>query len=326
MDLLTKQKEALDALVKEIDYEEDRSMDITSYLNLIQKRCFDVAQIVHMGQLDKAGKPYIQHPLRVASKATNLVGYCAALLHDAIEDGKELNITPHFLHVTLDLPAVIVEAVEYLSRRESETYEQYLNRVSLNYQATKVKIDDGLDNSNVARFDHPTHDQMLRCQRYLGKVYSLKTRSEFQHSQLYDIALDITAMHKVSPMQYCTDEVYEDDGVIYERIYFGYSGRIHRSYVIVFNGVVNDNGTVIMQVSTYPGEKEYAEKQFYVPKRTVHEFKAKDEAVEYIHKVHKLLDKVGMKPAVGDAGFDNTRLCTGIAESVFMAGLDRAHS
>lgn len=326
MDLRAKQQEALINLVAQVNPDEEKSMAITDYFNLVRERAFNIAQIVHMGQFDLAGKPYIQHPLRVASHATNLVGYCAALLHDAIEDGKELGITPHFLHVALNLPAVIVSAVEYLSRREGETYGQYLNRVSLNYEATKVKIDDGIDNSNVARYDHPTHDQMLRCQRYLGKVYSLKSKCEFQHGQLYDIALDMKALHAVSPMSYYPEEVYEDDGVIYERIYFGYEGCLNRSYTIIFNCVINDDGTVAMQVSTYPREKEYAEKQFYVPKRTTHKFGAKDEAMEYINNVHRLFVKAGMKSASKDDGLAISRFPGAITEENFKAQLDRTHS
>lgn len=45
-----------------------------------------IATTAHAGQTDKAGRPYIDHPRRVASRLVDLQEQAAAWLHDVIED------------------------------------------------------------------------------------------------------------------------------------------------------------------------------------------------------------------------------------------------
>ncbi|MDU5129714.1 HD domain-containing protein, partial [Atopobium minutum] len=45
-----------------------------------------IATKAHAGQFDKAGKPYIEHPKRVAANCATDTQKAAALLHDVIED------------------------------------------------------------------------------------------------------------------------------------------------------------------------------------------------------------------------------------------------
>jgi len=42
------------------------------------------------GKVDKAGKPYILHPLRLAARLDDPIAQCVALLHDVIEDSPQL--------------------------------------------------------------------------------------------------------------------------------------------------------------------------------------------------------------------------------------------
>jgi (p)ppGpp synthase/HD superfamily hydrolase len=45
-----------------------------------------LARRAHAGQTDKAGRPYIEHPLRVMHRLRGEYEQLAAILHDVLED------------------------------------------------------------------------------------------------------------------------------------------------------------------------------------------------------------------------------------------------
>jgi (p)ppGpp synthase/HD superfamily hydrolase len=107
----------------------------------------------HEGQIDKSGRPYYLHPLRVAMR----VAHCsaaerhAALLHDVVED------TATTLQ---DLRALgysdeIIELVDLLTRDKpgGESHNAYIERIvqSRNARALRVKLADVYDNMSPAR-------------------------------------------------------------------------------------------------------------------------------------------------------------------------------
>ena len=107
-----------------------------------------LAERLHAGQTDKAGKPYIGHPARVAARMrtpeTQIVGW----LHDTVEDtGLALD------EVRERFGAEIADAVDAVTRRDGEAWEAYLMRVKANPLARQVKISDLIDNSNLSRLD-----------------------------------------------------------------------------------------------------------------------------------------------------------------------------
>jgi len=108
-----------------------------------------VATSLHAGQVDKVGEPYILHPLRVMSR----LGHNApeserivAVLHDVIED------TPCTL-ATLQptFGNEIIAALDAISRRPGEPYDDYIGRVELNKLACRVKVADLRDNLDETR-------------------------------------------------------------------------------------------------------------------------------------------------------------------------------
>src|SRR5258706_6160057 len=50
------------------------------------ERAIALAARKHEGQLDKAGAPYILHPIRVMLRVASLEEKMAAVLHDVVED------------------------------------------------------------------------------------------------------------------------------------------------------------------------------------------------------------------------------------------------
>lgn len=327
MNFITKQKEDLLELVKQVAANKEEGLSIDEYLFSLQKRSISLARIVHRGQKDKAGKPYIQHPMRLAGKTTNLVGFCSAMLHDVVEDGKELGITLDFLRNEMDLPNVIVNAVDALSRRDGETYGDYLKRLVLNYQAAKVKIDDGIDNSNIARFDLPSHSDMIRCQKYLERVCSLKSKPEFQHQQVYDIVMDLMAMNRISPMVYHMEEDNDGGGnAVYHRIYFGYEGCQERRYVLTMNSLLNQDGTFSLHLNTYSSVVEYANRHVYLPVRTIMKFNDKREMQEYMANVYRLIEINALQLQQENVSLWHSPSKAITAEKYFMHSLDNFHA
>jgi (p)ppGpp synthase/HD superfamily hydrolase len=108
------------------------------------ERAFTIALRAHEAQVDKVGQPYFLHLVRVMLRVEAGPGRVVALLHDLIEDTDWT--VEDLLREGFD--AEIVAAVESLTRREDETYEQFTDRVMLNPLAVTVKIADLQDNMN----------------------------------------------------------------------------------------------------------------------------------------------------------------------------------
>lgn len=82
----------------------------------------------------------LAHALQVASRVAwpSTAGWLTGLLHDAIEDG---GVTADDLHEAF-VPPDVVTAVEVLTRRQDETYADYIGRVAENPLARAVKLAD----------------------------------------------------------------------------------------------------------------------------------------------------------------------------------------
>ena len=110
-------------------------------------KAMNIAYTAHHGQFDKAGVPYIFHPLHLAEAMDEEYACCAALLHDTVED----------THVTLEqlaveFPAEVVEAVKLLTHVPNTDYFEYIRAIRSNPIARKVKLADLAHNSDATRF------------------------------------------------------------------------------------------------------------------------------------------------------------------------------
>ena len=94
-----------------------------------------LAVSAHKGQLDKAGAPYILHPLRLMMAVETEHQKMAALLHDVVED---CDMTLQQL-VEWGYPEEVVRAIDHLTRREGETYRQFTERAGSDPVARVVK-------------------------------------------------------------------------------------------------------------------------------------------------------------------------------------------
>lgn len=118
----------------------------------------------HAGQRDKMGCAYFQHPMRVAMHCTTDAEKIVALLHDTIED---TDVTPDYL-LAEGFPREIVDTVLSVTKREGESYEDFVRRASQNHIGRVVKLRDLEDNLNAVRLDHFDADMAARYNKYLA--------------------------------------------------------------------------------------------------------------------------------------------------------------
>ena len=112
------------------------------------ERAYDIAAAAHSEQVDKAGQPYLRHPVRVAQAVApvGLVHVAVALLHDVVED---TDVTLADLREAM--PEQVVEAVDALTHRKGEPRADYYERVAANPIALVVKRADIADNMSPDR-------------------------------------------------------------------------------------------------------------------------------------------------------------------------------
>ena len=127
-----------------------------------------LAEALHEGQKDRAGLPYITHPQRVAGRLTSPREQVVAWLHDTVED---TDMTVEGLSARFGPETAA--AVDAISRREGEAWDDYIERVKRDPVAVRVKISDLIDNSNLSRLPTVTLKDARRQTRYNRALVAL---------------------------------------------------------------------------------------------------------------------------------------------------------
>lgn len=145
-------------------------MNLKEQLN----RAIEIAIEAHTGQLDtNNGRPYIEHPFRVMNAGFTLQEKIVGIMHDIIEDTEwtlEQLIKEGF-------SPSIVDAVDAMTRRDNESYDEYILRLQKNPIAVRVKINDLSDNMDIRRWDEIPYHELARLQKYL-EAYKKLTEKE----------------------------------------------------------------------------------------------------------------------------------------------------
>jgi len=132
----------------------------------------------HEGQKDKAGQPYILHPLRVMLSGTvyDVLDRVVAVLHDVAEDTvyKLPEIDRTFGHA-------VTATVDILTRRERESYDDYIQRIldSKDDIAVRVKMADLKDNMDMSRIRDPNAGDMARFYKYVKAARRLEREGQW---------------------------------------------------------------------------------------------------------------------------------------------------
>ncbi len=132
-------------------------------MSLLEK-AISIAVEAHRGQQDRAGKPYILHPLRVMARVNTDDEKIVAILHDVVEDTPW---TPEKLAAE-GFPSHILEALACVTKHHGETYEQFVERSAVNPIARRVKLADLEDNMDIRRLHEVTEKDLPRLNRYLA--------------------------------------------------------------------------------------------------------------------------------------------------------------
>ena len=140
-----------------------------------RERALFLAGTAHLGQVDKAGAPYILHPLRLMLRAQNETAKMVALLHDTVEDTT----------LTLDMlrqegfSEPILTALDLLTHPPELSYEAYIERLQDNPLAVQIKLLDLADNQDVRRLNPPLsladRERLERYQRAEARLRAVIT-------------------------------------------------------------------------------------------------------------------------------------------------------
>ena len=115
-------------------------------MNNSVETAFELALKAHKGQVDKAGKTYI---------------IIVSLLHDVVEDTDiQLNQIESLFGKEIAL------AVDGLTKRADESYDDFILRCSKNELSRRVKIEDLKDNMDMTRLKNISEKDLTRVEKY----------------------------------------------------------------------------------------------------------------------------------------------------------------
>jgi (p)ppGpp synthase/HD superfamily hydrolase len=121
-----------------------------------------IAAEAHAGQVDKAGAPYILHPLRLMLQMEKTEDRIVAVLHDVVEDTDWTleGLRKEGFH------QVIIDAIDSVTWRKHEDYEDFIQRAAQNQIGSRVKLADLRDNSDLSRIANPQAKDFKRVDKY----------------------------------------------------------------------------------------------------------------------------------------------------------------
>lgn len=136
------------------------------------ERAIAIAAEAHAGQVDKAGEPYLLHPLRLMLQMETLAERIVAALHDVVEDS---DWTIEDLRQEA-FSEEILDAIESVTRRNGEAYGAFVARAGTNPIGRNVKLADLRDNSDLRRIPNPTERDLARVRKYERAIVALEAR------------------------------------------------------------------------------------------------------------------------------------------------------
>jgi len=130
----------------------------------------NIAAAAHAGHVDKGGKPYILHPMRVMMKMKGVDEMAAAVLHDVVEDTEwDMDRLRN-----AGIPDRILHVIDLLTKKPGYNYNEYIAKIASDPIAVAVKLADLEDNMNVARLPILTDADIARLAKYHKAYVVLK--------------------------------------------------------------------------------------------------------------------------------------------------------
>lgn len=135
------------------------------------ERAIAIAAKAHEGQVDKAGAPYILHPLQMMLNLSTMEERITAVLHDVVED---CGVLLEDLRKE-GFSESVIEAIDSVTRRPDETYEAFVLRAASNPLGRRVKLADLENNSDLSRIANPTARDYERIEKYSRAIETIRT-------------------------------------------------------------------------------------------------------------------------------------------------------
>lgn len=127
------------------------------------ERALAIAREAHHGQVDKAGAPYLGHPVRVAQACVSADAKMVALLHDVVEDCDGWS----FERLRAEgFSETVIAGIESVTKRDGEAYDDFVRRAAGNALGREVKLADMADNMDLSRIAQPTQKDIDRIAKY----------------------------------------------------------------------------------------------------------------------------------------------------------------
>ncbi|MEO7675061.1 MAG: HD domain-containing protein [Pyrinomonadaceae bacterium] len=130
------------------------------------EKAIAIASEVHEGQFEKAGAPYIMHPLRLMMRMNTEAEMMAAVLHDVPEDSDPNDKWTIQRLRDKGFSEEVLEAVDSVTERNGESYEDFVERAGRNRIGRKVKMADIEDNMNLQRIRELRPKDLERLAKY----------------------------------------------------------------------------------------------------------------------------------------------------------------
>lgn len=121
------------------------------------EKAIELAHEIHKHEIDKAGKPYMLHPLAVCNSLEDEIDKAIGVLHDTAES----NSDAFKMLEDINAPEEVIEAVRLLTRDLNDTYKEYIIKLaeSRNIRAIRVKLKDIEHNTSDERMLHLPADK-----------------------------------------------------------------------------------------------------------------------------------------------------------------------
>lgn len=120
-------------------------------------------------KLDKGEQPYILHCLRVMNAVNgDECTKCAAIMHDLVEDCSEWSFTRL---VGLGFSEKTMRLMYLITHCKETPYDEYIKAISVDKDATEIKLRDLEDNSNITRLKGLRKKDFDRLEKY-HKAYT----------------------------------------------------------------------------------------------------------------------------------------------------------
>ena len=126
------------------------------------ERAIEIAAKFHSGQVDKAGQPYVLHPLRLMFAVRTPQERMAAVLHDVVED-TDMTIADLARE---GFSQEVVAAVQALTKLTGESRIDAAHRAAADPIARAVKLADVADNMDLLRIADPSERDFARLKEY----------------------------------------------------------------------------------------------------------------------------------------------------------------